>query len=668
MNVIGALLVLAGLVVVEGNCNGNGDFNSTTELCSCDSGWSGSSCETPICEKECVNDGYCIGANKCQCPVGFDGETCEEINAFGSPSIKLVLGYAIVCIASWVMGNVAPKIGLPRITAYIGMGVLAGGYCLGIIPEEEIRNLDVVDKVSLGYIAFAAGSKPIVGGRSIMTVTLCLVLFTFSLVTLTFVLISPNLDFTKELNAGQQGGVAILVGTLACARSPSSAIAIIDDLRAAGKFTVLTMAVTCVMDVLVIFMFAVMDLIASSQFDNGHDSTTIFGKSIARLILSSLFGAFMGKLIIPYALWWWPPRIKQCRYTSHIHYAQVCILLAIGLLVFILDHYDDDLLDALIIAMVAGYVIANHTPYSKQFHELLDKTSTVMYVLFFTLVGASLGLDSFGNTFGISMLFFVIRILSLMMGSFIGGWLADEPNEHNKRAWMAYVTQAGVALGLAKKVHGEYPEWGADFATLIVAMVVLNQIVGPPLFKHVLWTLGDAGKQPPRVRGKVVVIGAGETPEVRSAMMALGKIGWQCKFVNAKGKIEGGEDDEKKSSNDISLEVLCNKLNTKLTDQVKVCVVFLPAAIAKQVAVYVLRDFPECRVILQQLNTPETELGDEGRPRAQSYSEVVGRLPPDVITLNPPETSADQLMLAAALSNKSLFPSIRSALQEAKDW
>ena len=46
--------------------------------------------------------------------------------------------------------------------------------------------------------------------------------------------------------------------------------------------------------------------------------------------------------------------------------------------------------------------------------------------------------------------------------------------------------QAGVALGLAKKVHLEYKVWGGDFATTIVSVVVINQLVGPPLCKWVM--------------------------------------------------------------------------------------------------------------------------------------------------------------------------------------
>ena len=48
---------------------------------------------------------------------------------------------------------------------------------------------------------------------------------------------------------------------------------------------------------------------------------------------------------------------------------------------------------------------------------------------------------------------------------------------------MAYITQAGVGLGLAKEVAVEFPEFGNPFATIIISVIVLNQIVGPPLFK-----------------------------------------------------------------------------------------------------------------------------------------------------------------------------------------
>ena len=57
---------------------------------------------------------------------------------------------------------------------------------------------------------------------------------------------------------------------------------------------------------------------------------------------------------------------------------------------------------------------------------------------------------------------------------------------------MAYVTQAGVGLGLAKEVAVEFPAWGDTFATVLISVIVLNQIVGPPFFKWVINRVGES--------------------------------------------------------------------------------------------------------------------------------------------------------------------------------
>eukprot|EP00465_Bigelowiella_longifila_P002398 CAMPEP_0185273250 /NCGR_PEP_ID=MMETSP1359-20130426/49051_1 /TAXON_ID=552665 /ORGANISM="Bigelowiella longifila, Strain CCMP242" /LENGTH=271 /DNA_ID=CAMNT_0027865805 /DNA_START=419 /DNA_END=1234 /DNA_ORIENTATION=+ len=242
-------------------------------------------------------------------------------------------------------------------------------------------------------------------------------------------------------------------------------------------------------------------------------------------------------------------------------------------------------------------------------------------------------------------------------------------------AWYAYVTQAGVALGLAKKVHGQFPEWGADFATLIVAMVVLNQVVGPPLFKHALWTLAEAGRQPPRRRGKVVVLAMKETSMVRRAMKGLGQVGWQCTFLDASKRLsttgqdeEDGKDGDKSGDlNSGQVTKLLEYLSKKITDEVKVLVVFLKYRVAKEVAVHINGEMPDCRIILQTL--PEAQdRGDEESLRARSRHGAGSGLPPDVIVLNTPDAAAEQLLLSAALSQKTLFPSISNTLEEMRIW
>ena len=57
--------------------------------------------------------------------------------------------------------------------------------------------------------------------------------------------------------------------------------------------------------------------------------------------------------------------------------------------------------------------------------------------------------------------------------------------------WSTYITQAGVTLGLAKRVHLEFPLWGGYFATVIVACVIINQLIGPLLLRYGLTKSGD---------------------------------------------------------------------------------------------------------------------------------------------------------------------------------
>lgn len=59
---------------------------------------------------------------------------------------------------------------------------------------------------------------------------------------------------------------------------------------------------------------------------------------------------------------------------------------------------------------------------------------------------------------------------------------------------LAMITQAGVAIGLANNVAERVPDLGTDFSSLLMAVIVLNQLAGPPLLKHALLSIGE-GKQ-----------------------------------------------------------------------------------------------------------------------------------------------------------------------------
>jgi hypothetical protein len=55
------------------------------------------------------------------------------------------------------------------------------------------------------------------------------------------------------------------------------------------------------------------------------------------------------------------------------------------------------------------------------------------------------------------------------------------------------VSQAGVVLGLAIVVARQFPGWGLRLQTVVVALVAINQFLGPAVFRLALARAGEVG-------------------------------------------------------------------------------------------------------------------------------------------------------------------------------
>jgi Kef-type K+ transport system membrane component KefB len=191
---------------------------------------------------------------------------------------------------------------LPLISGFLFTGILVGPYVLGLISREATENLQFVDDISLAVIAFAAGSElhlrelrsrlgsitwitignavviPLVGGAAIF-------------------MMADWIPFMQSLAPAERLAVALIGGAILIARSPSSAIAIINEMRAHGPFTQMVLGVTMLTDVIVIILFAVNSSVADALVTNlGFDVSFIF-LLIGELLLSLALGFGVGKLI-----------------------------------------------------------------------------------------------------------------------------------------------------------------------------------------------------------------------------------------------------------------------------------------------------------------------------------------------------------------------------------
>ena len=178
------------------------------------------------------------------------------------------------------------------------------------------------------------------------------------------------------------------------------------------------------------------------------------------------------------------------------------LLIALGYGVYILakqvSHYSVGLighefyLEPLLVCIAASFLVTNYSTIRPEFQKVLHETGPIIYIIFFTLTGASLSIDILIKVYGIAFILFGLRLGGMMLGSFAGGFLARDPKQFIKLGWIPFITQAGVGLGLATLIANEYPAWGAEFSTLMIASIVITQIVGPPAFKYAVHAVKES--------------------------------------------------------------------------------------------------------------------------------------------------------------------------------
>ena len=81
------------------------------------------------------------------------------------------------------------------------------------------------------------------------------------------------------------------------------------------------------------------------------------------------------------------------------------------------------------------------------------------------------------------------------LGTFLGARMSGEEPGVQKYSWAGFISQAGVALGMAVIVENTFPEWGSSFKAIILAVIALNQIAGPILLQNLLIRVNEAGRK-----------------------------------------------------------------------------------------------------------------------------------------------------------------------------
>ncbi len=485
-----------------------------------------------------------------------------------------IIGFGVVAMSAAQIAGYFRKIKLPLITGLLITGILTGPYILNLITASSISHLGFINDFALAYIAFAASAELYLREmrsriNSIKWMTISQLVETFFISAAAVFILSGFIPFMADFSITLRLAASSLFAVIFIARSPASAIAVVNEMRAKGPFVQTAIGVTVLIDVFVILLFSFCLEVSIALFEDTQLSLGFAGILVLELIASVVTGFLLGGVLIKVLETNWKQVYKAW------------IILIAGYLMYVLHHWLDDYtfglfqhrisIEPLLVCIIASFWVTNYSKYRAEFLRILDRSGKYIYVPFFLLAGASLQLDLLLDVAGIAFLLFIVRAISLMIGGYLGGALSGDSPLLKRLAWMPYITQAGVGLGLATIVTNTFPEWGVQFSTIVIAVIVVNQIVGPPLFKWAINKVkeGHTRADTPAFDGVKDAIIFGFEPQSVALARQLIESGWEVKMATLKHDINKDEYEDLDifHISDLSLETL-NKLDTKLSEAV----------------------------------------------------------------------------------------------------
>jgi Kef-type K+ transport system membrane component KefB len=404
---------------------------------------------------------------------------------FANPDQSTSIALGFILVFAYLFGSHLKRLSLPLITGFILAGILCGPYVLKFITPSDVQDLDLLDGLALSLIALTAGGEMNIQrlkGRfkSISAI----VFFQTVIVLLGFVLLGffgrSFISFLEEGTLLQVFAFSLLLGTLSTPTSPATTIAIITETKASGKYTDLVLGSAVVKDFFVIVIFAFSLSISKSVVTPSRGFDLSFLLQILEEVGGSiLIGLFIGGGII--------------LYLKYIKRDVTIFILSVAFFSYQISHNYG--YHPLLICLLAGFLAENFSAQGKRLISAIEKSSLPIYVVFFALSGASLNLGALRQTWLLALICVVWRGVLKFSGTLFGARITREEAGVQKWAWAGFISQAGVALGMAIVVEHNFPEWGDEFMALVLAVIAINQIIGPIFLQRLLIKVKEAGKK-----------------------------------------------------------------------------------------------------------------------------------------------------------------------------
>lgn len=389
----------------------------------------------------------------------------------GIPTLML---FGFLILAAYSVGELVTVAGLPKIVGYMLAGVLFGPPALGYVSRPALEELTPISNLAIALIAFLAGAELQIAeirerGAAILKLMSTELLLSFVGVAVTIALLRSQLPVLATAPTAEVIAFSLLVAAVTVVHSPAATIALLTETRANGPVARYTLGVVLVMDIAVVLIFsgvlaAARALVPPSGGGGGVQVGTVIWEIGGAVLVGAVLGAFVALYL---------------RFISRELFIFAILVALFGAEIARLMH-----VETLLTLLVAGFVAENGGGgRGEQFRHAMERAAAPIFVVFFALSGARLDPAAVWPLWTIVVPVVGVRMLAIWGGIQLGGrWAKLDPVVRDN-AWFGLVSQAGVAFGLAAVVAEVYPSRGESLRALLLAVIAVNQTLGPILFR-----------------------------------------------------------------------------------------------------------------------------------------------------------------------------------------
>jgi Kef-type K+ transport system membrane component KefB len=407
---------------------------------------------------------------------GLYGAMLFILPAGTDSSARVLLTFGFLILAAYSAGELAPTFGLPKIVGYMLGGLLFGPFALGIVESNDVKALGSVGQLAIALIAFLAGAELQwaelkARGRQLLTLTSIELLTTFIAVLLLLLALQSRIPFLQGLPLLEVVIFSCIFASITMIHSPAVTMAMLTETGSTSPYARTTLGVVLLADVVVVLVFSLVLAAARSMVPPEGAIGMGLGLMAWEIIGAVPIGVLLGLGV-----------------TLYLRYVRTELFLFAVLVAFFggevarIAH-----VETLLTLLVAGFVTQNLSgDAGTDLRHAMERAAAPIFVVFFALAGAKLDLGEVVRLWPLVVPIVLVRLAALFVGTRIGTKVARLPKEETADSWMGLVSQAGVAIGLVTVAAESYPAVAGEMRTMLLAMVAINETIGPILFRRAL--------------------------------------------------------------------------------------------------------------------------------------------------------------------------------------